>query len=180
MSANLAPPDDDVQGRGHVPPQAIPAAMVRRLGHALGLVPPEHAAALALINGILLSMSLSVAEKDHALSSLPVLSAWQLDELTKTFDEERRAFDDLADTEFEVIADLQARALWAAFTLVGSHCATTELLELAWLKRTLRRGASTEFRHRLAALPPGWWCKHVHARWAYGGMFEGCHPSRSN
>ncbi len=158
--------------------EALPAPLIRRLINSLTLDAQRLARAPSMLRGCLLSLSLSLAEKDRVIREFPRLSDFQISELDRTFIEEVAAFSTVARTEFRVTANLQARALWNAMAVLGNRCGTSPRLERAWLMRTLRRcPPQGEFRQRLAAMDDAWWGKSVYARWAYRGLFAPDHAA---
>lgn len=56
------------------------------------------------------SLSLNVFEKKRVIDAIPTLSQFQIDELTKVFEDEREEFKKLMSTEAESIKDLFVKA----------------------------------------------------------------------
>lgn len=173
-AANPKPPDTAAL----LHPQMLPSGLVARLAQTATLPPPHPPESTgALIRTMLLSNSLGLDEKDHVLSQMPTLSVWQVRELMHTFDDERIEFAKLVPSEFEIIASLQARALWAALALAANRCGTSAAQERAWCKRTVRQAATRGLRHWLDTLDAKWWREHAAARWAYRDMYAAGHAS---
>jgi len=156
----------------------LPAALVARL---LAGAPLPRGVALRdgqdMVRGMLLSHSLGLVEKDRVLSHLPTLSAWQVRELRLTFDDEVQEFTQLVPREFDFIAELQARSLWALAALTANRADTRPALERAWRRRLLRRAARDGLRAWLDTLDHAWWRRHAVARWAYRDLYEPAHPA---
>lgn len=56
------------------------------------------------------SLSLSTFEKKRVIDAIPILSQFQIDELTKVFEDERNEFKKLLATEWETIKNLVVKA----------------------------------------------------------------------
>lgn len=119
----------------------LPKDLVRRMGasrrYLIGNGNPEH-----LIRLVLCSSSLDAQEKIRVLDAMPTLSQFQIDELTRTFEDERKEFSKLRMTEYVIISKLQVQSLHDSMRLVAEACQVSPPLIAAWTRRLIRRANS--------------------------------------
>ena len=114
----------------------------------------------ALVRNTLASFSLSFYDKNRVLTAS--LSAFQIQELHKVFDEEREEFIKLLKAGDQTVLQLNADAILVAFLLGLFHGASfSHQIETAYIRRMVSRASRRRVKHMLEDIPEHFWKNHT-------------------
>lgn len=155
-------------------PEHLPRALVARL---LPWAQPllwsaEDCETENVLRGTLCSPSLDLDAKARVLDRLGTAGPLVHWDLLEVFEDERKAFSKLVDTEFDHIATCQANALWSAMALAAHRTGASVPLLQAWTRRSVRLMARNGLKGELDKLPPCWWAASPLARWVYRSLYH--------